>query len=118
MSVSDLPLGPLERALLASLQRLDPSAGEAVLAAAALCCQVLGSGDVCLPLARWAGQRPWGESYALPTLADWRGQLAASALVGAPGDFTPLILDGEAGPIVIHAGSLTRPGDEWRGGEA
>lgn len=29
-----------------------------------------------------------------------------------------LILDGEAGPIVIHAGSLTRPGDEWRGGEA
>ena len=59
MSVSDLPLGPLERALLASLQRLDPSAGEAVMAAAALCCQVLGNGDVCLPLARWAGQRPW-----------------------------------------------------------
>lgn len=95
MSLLKLPLGPLERALVLSLQRLDPSADEAVLAAAALCCQVLGNGDVCLPLARWAGQRPWGDSYALPTLADWRGQLSASALVGAPGDFTPLILDGE-----------------------
>lgn len=95
MSFSDLPLGPLERALVASLQRLDPGASEGVLAAAALCCQVLGNGDVCLLLARWAGQRPWGDSYALPALADWRAQLAASALVGAPGDFTPLILDGE-----------------------
>lgn len=95
MSLDQLPLGPLERALLASLQRLDPQAAEAVLAAAALCCQVLGNGDVCLPLARWAGQRPWGDSYALPALTDWRTQLAASALVGAPGDFTPLILDGE-----------------------
>ncbi|MFZ2321955.1 MAG: exodeoxyribonuclease V subunit alpha, partial [Pseudomonas sp.] len=95
MSLLKLPLGPLERALVQSLQRLDPHANEAVLAAAALCCQVLGNGDVCLLLARWAGQRPWGDSYALPALTDWRGQLAASALVGAPGDFTPLILDGE-----------------------
>ena len=95
MSLLKLPLGPLERALVQSLQRLDPHANEAVLAAAALCCQVLGNGDVCLPLARWAGQRPWGEGYGLPALADWRAQLAASKLVGAPGDFTPLILDGE-----------------------
>ena len=95
MSLLKLPLGPLERALVQSLQRLDPSADEAVLAAAALCCQVLGNGDVCLPLARWAGQRPWGEGYVLPALTDWRGQLSASALVGAPGDFTPLILDSE-----------------------
>lgn len=95
MSLLKLPLGPLERALVQSLQRLDPSADETVLAVAALCCQVLGNGDVCLPLARWAGQRPWGEGYVLPVLTDWRGQLSASALVGAPGDFTPLILDGE-----------------------
>ena len=84
MSLNNLPLGPLERALVASLQRLDPHAREAVLVAAALCCQVLGNGDVCLLLARWAGQRPWGDSYALPALTDWQAQLAASALVGAP----------------------------------
>ena len=95
MSLLKLPLGPLERALVQSLQRLDPRADEVVLAAAALCCQVLGNGDVCLLLARWARQRPWGDSYTLPALANWRGQLAASDLVGAPGDFTPLILDGE-----------------------
>lgn len=29
-----------------------------------------------------------------------------------------LILDGAEGPVIIHAGSLTRPGDEWRGGDA
>lgn len=95
MSFSDLPLGPLERALVASLQRLEPNASEAVLAAAALCCQVLGNGDVCLLLARWAGQRPWGDGYGLPALAQWRAELSGSKLVGAPGDFTPLILDGE-----------------------
>jgi exodeoxyribonuclease V alpha subunit len=95
MTLLNLPLGPLERALVASLQRLDPSASEAVLAAAALCCQVLGNGDVCLLLARWAGQRPWDDSFVLPALADWQAQLAASALVGAPGDFTPLIVEGE-----------------------
>ena len=90
------PLGPLERALLGSLQRLQPEAPAAVLAAAALCCEALGRGDVCLLLARWAGQRPWAESdYCLPALADWQGQLKASALVGAPGDYAPLILFGE-----------------------
>ncbi|MBX9754749.1 MAG: exodeoxyribonuclease V subunit alpha [Pseudomonadaceae bacterium] len=95
MTLSNLPLAPLERALLESLQRLDPSASEGVLAAAALCCQVLNNGDVCLLLARWAGQRPWGEGYVLPSLAQWRSELSGSKLVGVPGEFAPLILDGE-----------------------
>ncbi|WP_137886058.1 exodeoxyribonuclease V subunit alpha [Pseudomonas sp. 2FE] len=98
MSLSALPLGPLERAFVDSLQRLDPQAGEAVLAAAALTCGALGEGDVCLPLRRWAGQWAWpdaGGGLLLPALADWRGQLAACSLVGLPGAFAPLILDGE-----------------------
>jgi exodeoxyribonuclease V alpha subunit len=95
MSLSHLPLGPLERALLDSLQRLDPHASDAVLAAAALACMLLNNGDVCLVLARWAGQRPWGEGYALPPLAQWRTELTAAKLVGAPGEFAPLIVDGE-----------------------
>ena len=37
MPLTDLPLGPLERALLDSLRRLEPTAHEAVLACAALC---------------------------------------------------------------------------------
>lgn len=94
MMLNDLPLGPLERALLTSLQRLDPSASPVVLASAALLCMALDKGDVCLPLARLAGQRPWPEhDFRLPALADWLAQLEASPLVGSDGDFRPLILE-------------------------
>ncbi|MEO4048026.1 exodeoxyribonuclease V subunit alpha [Pseudomonas sp. CAU 1711] len=96
MSIADIPLGPLERALLASLRRLDPLADEAVLACAALCSEALAAGDVCLPLARLAGRRPWPEfDFALPPLAELRRLLSGSALVGAPGVFAPLILEEE-----------------------
>jgi exodeoxyribonuclease V alpha subunit len=96
MNLSNLPLGPLERALLASLQRLEPQAPDAVLACAALCSEALASGDVCLPLARMAGRRPWAESdFALPGMAELRGLLESSALVGTPGAFAPLILEDE-----------------------
>jgi exodeoxyribonuclease V alpha subunit len=96
MSLADLPLGPLERALLASLQRLEPQADDAVLACAALCSEALASGDVCQPLARVAGQRPWAEfDFALPALAELRTRLQGSALVAGPGAFAPLILEGE-----------------------
>jgi len=95
MPLADIALGPLERAFVGSLQRLDPPAPDSVLAAAALCCAALAEGDVCLLLPRLAGQRPWPDSeFSLPALADWRTQLAASPLVGQPGDFAPLILDG------------------------
>ncbi|GAD62838.1 exodeoxyribonuclease V alpha chain [Aquipseudomonas alcaligenes NBRC 14159] len=94
--LSTLPFGPLERALLASLQRLEPQAPDAVLACAALCSEALAAGDVCLPLARVAGRRPWAEhDFVLPSLAELRTLLESSALVGAPGSFAPLILDGE-----------------------
>lgn len=94
--LSTLPFGPLERALLASLQRLEPQADAAVLACAALCSEALAAGDVCLPLARVAGRRPWPEhDFALPPLAELRALLSGSALVVAPGRFAPLILDGE-----------------------
>lgn len=94
--LSTLPFGLLERALLASLQRLEPQAPDAVLACAALCSEALAAGDVCLPLARVAGRRPWAEfDFALPPLAELRVLLSGSVLVGAPGRFAPLILEGE-----------------------
>ncbi len=94
--IFELPLGSLERAFVASLQRLEPDAPEAVLLAAALCCEALGRGDVCLPLARFAGKRPWPESDALlPRLELWRDQLQGSRLVGKPGDYAPLTLDAD-----------------------
>lgn len=92
----ELPLGPLERAFIASLQRLEPETPDMVLLAAALCCEALASGDVCLPLERLAGKRPWAEvDLSLPALATWRAHLEASPLIGAPGEYAPLILDGD-----------------------
>mgnify|MGYP006199220791 CR=1 FL=1 len=92
--LNDLPLGPLERALVDSLQRLDPAASPVVLVSAALLCTALDKGDVCLPLERLAGQRPWPEQdFRLPALGDWQAQLEASPLVGGDGGFTPLILE-------------------------
>ena len=96
MNLADLPLGPLERALVDSLRRLDPAAEPLVLISAALLCTALDNGDVCLPLARMAGQRPWPEHpFKLPGLTDWCRQLQASPLVGDADSFAPMILDGE-----------------------
>ena len=96
MNLADLPLGPLERALVDSLRRLDPTAEPLVLISAALLCTALDKGDVCMPLPCMAGQRPWPEhSYKLPDLANWRSQLQASPLVGGADSFAPMILDGE-----------------------
>ncbi len=95
IDLAQLSLGALERALVQSLQRLQPDANPWVLASAALTCAALEKGDVCLDLSRMAGQRPWPETiHQLPALAEWISLLQASPLVGEPGDFTPLIIDG------------------------
>ncbi|MCQ4306787.1 exodeoxyribonuclease V subunit alpha [Pseudomonas stutzeri] len=93
---SDLPLGPLERAFIDSLRRLDPMASEPVLLGAALCCEALGNGDVCLLLGSLAGKRPWPDhDVSLPPLASWREHLKISPLVGGPDDYAPLTLVGD-----------------------
>src|SRR5690606_16760962 len=44
---------------------------------------------------RLAGQRPWPDcAFSLPSLAQWQRSLSVSPLVGAAGEFAPLILDG------------------------
>lgn len=94
MSPAHWPIGALERALLDSLQRLDPQADRQVLLSAALTCMALEQGDSCLALEHWAGRRPWPElPIQLPELADWQTALQASPLVAKPGGFAPLILD-------------------------
>ncbi|WP_263146316.1 exodeoxyribonuclease V subunit alpha [Pseudomonas sp. RIT-PI-AD] len=96
MNLAELSLGALERAFVDSLRRLDPQAPLPLLAAAALCCAALAEGDVCLPLARLAGQRVFdedGEGLCLPALDDWLAVLRASPLVAPAGGFAPLILD-------------------------
>lgn len=98
MTPADLPLGPLERFFADSLLHLEPDAPLPVLVAGVLCCQALAAGDVCLPLARLAGQRVFDEGiegFDLPSLDTWRAQLAASPLVATAGGYAPLTLDGD-----------------------
>ncbi len=96
MTLDKIDLGPLERALVNSLQRLDPDASPVLLACGALLCSALEKGDVCLPLRRIAGLRPWADQpFSLPGLHELLDALNASQLVGPAGSFTPLIMVGE-----------------------
>jgi exodeoxyribonuclease V alpha subunit len=80
------------------MARLCRSTDPALLLAAALCCHVTGQGDICLSLESQAGRRLIEAAAATgevrcPELADWSRRLAACAVVGAPGEEKPLILD-------------------------
>lgn len=82
---------------LADDQRLE------LLLAAALTSHCTGAGDVCLRLAEWSGRTVDGVQgeIRLPGCADWMRLLRESPVVGAPGDFRPLILDG-AGRLYLQ----------------
>ena len=91
-------LDPLDREFAEFLQGL---AGETphLGLAAALASRVLGQGDVCLELPRFAGlpllPGPEGADYRAPAVNVWREALRRAPVVGEPGEFQPLILDGE-----------------------
>ena len=73
--------------------------GDAVLlAAATLASRATGNGDVCVQLADYAGKPVADIGCAAPPVEEWIAKLRASSVVGAPGDFRPLVLD--------HAGRL------------
>jgi exodeoxyribonuclease V alpha subunit len=68
---------------------------EEVLRAACLVSYLYRQGDVCLSLDRYASQSIFDDSdIQAPDLETWKDQLTNSSLVGNPGDFKPLILDG------------------------
>ena len=72
--------GPLERALIKTLQRTYPQAQPAVLVAAALCSEALAQGDVCISLDRLMYRlRDWPDAPV--DKATWRDLLQASELV-------------------------------------
>ena len=100
---------PVDLALARLLGSLDgehggsPDRTVAVALAAALASAQAREGDSLVDLAALAGRgMPGGEvgeharGIVLPELDAWRGHLAESAVVGAPGDGAPLVLDGEA----------------------
>jgi exodeoxyribonuclease V alpha subunit len=78
------------------MARLAGSGDGSVTLAAALTSRASAEGDICLDLARLAGGSISAGETALrcPDLEPWVRSLRKSAVVGAPGDWRPLVLDG------------------------
>ncbi|MDA8092804.1 MAG: exodeoxyribonuclease V subunit alpha [Betaproteobacteria bacterium] len=90
-------LSALDLAFAAYLHRLDPLAGDGVLAAGCLAAHWVAQGHVCIDLEAFAGKRLWESAECvgleLPALDRWEEALRASRVVGQPGEYAPLILD-------------------------
>ena len=96
MTVNDLPLAPLERALCEALLRVAPDTDLTVLACCALCSQALLRGDVCLMLSSVAGRTPWPECrFSLPHTPELYAKLNASVLIGDGQGYAPFVLCNE-----------------------
>lgn len=62
-----------------------------------LASNAVGNGNICLNLADIAGRdiRIDGEEFTVPAFEALRDSLLKTAVVGSPGDYRPLVLDGE-----------------------
>ncbi|MEJ2687101.1 MAG: exodeoxyribonuclease V subunit alpha [Gammaproteobacteria bacterium] len=87
------------------LARLDPAMTQAACLGAALASRAVREGHVCLDLGEIAGLalatgEP-GTDLAAPALDEWLRGLHASAVVGEPDEFRPLVLDA-AGRLYLY----------------
>ncbi|MBR9981849.1 MAG: exodeoxyribonuclease V subunit alpha [Desulfatitalea sp.] len=96
----DRPLNAIDWVFARTVQRLGRCTDPWVGLAAALVSRAAGEGHVCLDLAAAHGPAVAGvarmpDGPVPETPEQWRGRLCACAAIGIPGDFRPLILDGE-----------------------
>jgi exodeoxyribonuclease V alpha subunit len=101
------PFSELDRQFAQFIERLAGGNRPELALAAALVSFYRGQGHICLDLASVAG-KPWPEraedrsqTFVCPRLDSWRTALRAAPVVGAPGEFTPLILDAH-GRLYLH----------------
>ncbi|MCP5351831.1 MAG: exodeoxyribonuclease V subunit alpha [Chromatiales bacterium] len=90
-------LRPLDSRFAAQLAALFPDSNDLAVTSAAWLSRRLADGHVCLTLGD-AETADWLQTelgVTAPDTLTWRTALEASAFVGAPGDFQPLILDGD-----------------------
>ncbi len=90
-------LSDLELHFTVSMLAFADSQEESLALACLLLTAQSSQGHVCLELAKFAERSCYVVEdfggYRLPPLASWSAQLLKSKVVGAPGEFTPLILD-------------------------
>ena len=89
----------LDRHFARLMERITGTENPALALAAALASHRRGDGDICVDLTALAGKpfptEPAAENPPLlcPELCEWLDRLRQSPVVGAPGEFKPLILD-------------------------
>src|SRR3712207_742367 len=83
------------------MSRLAGAEQAELAAAAALASRATANGDVCVHLADYAERTLPGLAVAVPSLARWLPLLRGSRVVGAPGEFRPLVLD-ESGRLYLY----------------
>ncbi|MCS7337552.1 MAG: exodeoxyribonuclease V subunit alpha, partial [Verrucomicrobiae bacterium] len=97
----------LDRQFAKFVARLAGTTSPEVVLAAAMLSRARADGHTCLDLRAVAGsifpQQPVDnvEPIACPEFGAWTRELTATAVVGAPGEFKPLILD-QAGRLYLH----------------
>ena len=89
-------ISDLDRCFARLMARLAGSGDGALALAAALVSRASAEGDICLDLARLAGGSISAGETAIrcPDLEQWISSLHKIAVVGAPGDWRPLVLNG------------------------
>jgi exodeoxyribonuclease V alpha subunit len=88
-------LNPIDRHLSALLQRITPRSSRELAIAAQLLSNRVADGHICLPLRDVTPDMLVSAGiYEAQPGSSWAAKLRESALVGAEGDFKPLILDG------------------------
>lgn len=87
---------PIARHFAQFVCRLDQKESNELALAAALVSRQVSEGHICVNLEDFSGQsvnQENSESLSFPQLDTWRKKLTDAAVVGSPGDFTPLVLD-------------------------
>jgi len=93
-------LAPLDFYFARFVDQLEQGGEAVLLLSAALCMQATRQGNVCLALDKLAGKDVFQDEMTgaggmrLPELAEWLAALRRNSVVGTPGEFKPLILDG------------------------
>ena len=89
-------LSPIDVHFAGLMTRLSDKGSEGLYLAAALASHRQAEGDICFDLSSMAGKKLQEEPDApvCPKLNEWQMILNAEEVVGKPGEYRPLILDG------------------------